>query len=258
MSSSIWTRCAAGSSPSGASRIVRPLRLSPWRAVEAQHQVSTRKLVDSAEEQILLEELIDRAKPPDVTRGRLHYLLSTPFRYPPLRHGSRFGKRYERGIWYGSETRATAFAEVAYYRFLFLEGTRAELGVVTTQLTAFTVRARSMRGVDLLSPAFDPHRRAIASPARYAATQALGADMRAAGVELIRYPSARDPEGGVNVAAFSPGVFGAAKPRSFETWHCTATRVMVEFAMRDYFKRATHAFRRESFLVGGELPAPAL
>jgi hypothetical protein len=219
--------------------------------------VSTRKLVDSAEEQILLEELIDRAKPFDVTRGTLHYLLSTPFRYPPLRHGSRFATRHERGIWYGSETRATAFAEVAYYRFLFLEGTRADLGVVTTQLTAFTVSTRSMHGIDLVSSPFDAHRRAIASPVRYAATQALGADMRAAGVELFRYPSARDPEGGTNVGAFAPAVFGTAKPRGFETWHCTATRESAELAKRDYFTRETFAFRRETFLVGRVLPAPA-
>ena len=120
MSSNIWTRCAGDSE-------LRALRASPWRAVEAQHQVSTRKLVDSADEQALLEELIDRAKPPDMTGGKTHYLLATPFRYPPLRHGSRFGTRHERGIWYGSETRAAVFAEVAYYRLLFLEGSRANL-----------------------------------------------------------------------------------------------------------------------------------
>src|SRR5438067_1217618 len=151
---SIWTRCAGTSE-------LRALRLSPWRAVEAQHQVSTRKLVDTAEEQMLLEELIDRAKPPDMTRGKLHYLLATPFRYPPLRHGSRFGRRHERGIWYGSETRRTMFAEVAYYRFVFLAGTRADLGALTTQLTAFTVRAHSARGIDLVSAPFDAHRRTI-------------------------------------------------------------------------------------------------
>jgi len=118
MSSSIWTRCAGDSE-------IRPLHNSPWRVVEAQHQVSTRKLVDSAEEQALLEDLIDRVKPPDATGGRLHYLLFTPFRYPPLAHGSRFGGRHERGIWYGSVERRSAFAEVAYYRLLFLEGTQA-------------------------------------------------------------------------------------------------------------------------------------
>jgi len=252
MSSSIWTRCAGDSE-------IRPLRLTPWRAVEAQHQVSTRKLVDSLEEQHLLEELIDRAKPPDVTHGKSHYLLSTPFRYPPLGYGSRFGTRFERGIWYGAESRRTMFAEVAFYRFVFLEGTRADLGTVTTQLTAFNVRARSARGIDLVAPPFEAHRRAIASPTRYAATQALGAAMRGAGVELFRYPSARDRSGdGVNVGAFTPTVFGAAKPRHFETWHCTATRELVEMLKRDYFGHETYSFPRASFLVGGSLPSPAL
>jgi hypothetical protein len=232
--------------------------------VEAQHQVSTRKLVDTADEQALLEELIDHAKPPDITGGKTHYLLFTPFRYPPLRYGSRFGTRHERGIWYGSETLAAAFAEVAYYRLVFLEGTKADLGAVTTQLTAFRVSARSARGVDLVSPPFDKHRRAIASPVKYAESQALGSAMRTAGVELFRYPSARDPAGGggggrgVNVAALTPAVFGKAKPRELETWHCTAMRAAVELVKRDYFGRATHAFQRESFLVGGKLPAPAV
>ena len=251
MSSSIWTRCA-GDSELGA------LRCSPWRVVEAQHRVSTRSLVDSAQEQALLEELIDRAKPPDLTGGRLHFLLFTPFRYPPLGHGSRFGARHQRGIWYGSETRRTAFAEVAYYRLLFLEGTGAALGVVTTPLTAFTVRMHAVRGIDLVSPPFDAHQRSIASPVRYTASQTLGAAMREAGVELFRYPSARDLEGGVNVGAFLPAVFGTAKPRGFETWHCTATRERVELTKSDYFKRETFAFPRDGFVVDGLLPAPAL
>jgi len=251
MSSSIWTRCAGTSE-------IRALRLIAWRAVEAQHQVSTRKLVDSADEQQLLEELIDRAKPPDPTRGRIHYLLATPFRYPPLPHGSRFGTRHERGIWYGAESRGTVFAEVAYYRLVFLEGTRADLGLLTTQLTAFSVRAHSSRGVDLVAAPFAAHRRAIANPVRYATPQTLGAAMRGAGVELFRYPSARDPKEGVNVGAFAPIVFGSAKPRGLETWHCTATRARVELVKRDYFGRETFVYARERFLVKGVLPAPAV
>ncbi len=250
MSSSIWTRCAGDSER-------RALRLAPWRVVEAQHQVSTRKLVDSAEEQVLLEELIDRVKPVDHTNGRLHYLLFTPFRYPPLRHGSRFGARHERGIWYGSEARGTALAEVAYYRLLFLDGTRGALGPVTTALTAFVVRMRSSRAIDLVAPPFVSHRRALASPTSYTASQALGASMRAAGVELFRYASARDP-GGVCVGAFVPSVFGAAKPQKFETWHCTATKERVELAQSDYLGRETLVFNRSVFLADGELPAPAL
>jgi hypothetical protein len=219
--------------------------------------VSTRKLVDSLDEQELLEELIERVKPPEPTGGRLHYLLFTPFRYPPLRHGSRFGGRNERGIWYGSGDKRTAFAEVAYYRLVFLEGTRADLGALTTQLTAFTVRMRSARAVDLVAPPFDAHRKEIASPVSYASSQALGHAMRTAGVELFRYPSARDAGGGVNIGAFTAAVFGKSKPQGFETWHTTATRERVELTKGDYFKRDSFSFPRQQFLVDGSLPAPA-
>ena len=251
MSSSIWTRCA------GDSRL-RELRLAPWRVVEAQHRISTRKLVDSAEEQELLEELLEQVKPPDATGGRIHYLLFTPFRYPPLRHGSRFGARHERGIWYGSEERRTAFAEVAYYRLLFLAGTRARLGVLTTSLTAFTVRMKSSRAIDLVAPPFDAHLGSIASPTSYEASQTLGRAMRVAGVELFRFPSARDVEHGVNVGAFVPAVFGRARPQRFETWHCTLTADRVELSRADFLRRERFDFPREQFLIQGELPAPAL
>ena len=251
MSSSIWTRCAGDSE-------LRPLRLSPWRVVESQHQISTRKLVDSADEQALLEELIDRAKPPDRTGGRLHYLLFTPFRYPPLRHGSRFGRRDEPGIWYGSLERRTAFAEVAYYRLLFIEGTHAELGTITTPLTAFRATLLSTQGVELDAPPFVAYRDTIASPASYTESQALGEAMREAGVEAFRYPSARDAEGGVNVGAFTPSVFGRTKPTSLESWHCAASRERVDVTRGDYFSRETFSFAREAFLVDGALPAPAV
>jgi hypothetical protein len=50
--------------------------------VEAQHQVSTHKLVDSLSEQALLEELIEATKPTVPPECRhLDYLLFTPFRY---------------------------------------------------------------------------------------------------------------------------------------------------------------------------------
>ncbi|MGI9044518.1 MAG: RES family NAD+ phosphorylase [Gemmatimonadaceae bacterium] len=251
MSSSIWTRCAGDSE-------LKPLQLSPWRVVEAQHQISTRKLVDSNEEQALLEELIDRVKPADRTGGRLHYLLFTPFRYPPLKHGSRFGGRNEPGIWYGSLDRRTAFAEVAYYRMVFLEGTAAELGTVETPLTAFTARVRTSRGIDLVAPPFDAHHLAITSPTSYASSQPLGTVMRGAGVQAFKYPSARDDQGGVNVGVLVPSVFGRARPKSFETWHCAASRHRVEVMQADYFNRDSYAFPRGQFLVKGVLAVPAL
>ena len=250
MSSSIWMQCAGDSE-------VGRLDTTPWRVVEAQHQLSTRKLVSSAEEQMLLEDLLERVKPPARAPSRLHYLLATPFRYPPLRHGSRFGTRREPGIWYGSESRRTAFAEVAYYRLVFLEGTTASFDMLTTQHTVFAARARTARGVDLSAAAFARSRADIASPERYEATQALGADMRAAGVEVARYPSARDVEGGNNVAVFSPRAFTGAKPKDLQTWHCVAHRGRVEVAKRDHFGTERYAYDRAQFLVNGTLPWPA-
>jgi hypothetical protein len=237
---------------------LRPTTLEPWRVVESQHQVSTRKLVDSAEEQEVLEQLIETAKPPDRTPRRLHYLLFTPFRYPPLRYGSRFGTRDEPGIWYGSETQRTVFAEVAYYRLVFLEGTSADLGLLQTELTAFRAVVRTDRGIDLTAPPFAAHEAVLASRTTYVETQALGRDMRAASVEVCRYRSARDAQDGVNVGVFSPAAFGRRAPRGMESWHCVATRQRVELVRRDYFNRSPHGFPREEFLVAGQLPAPAI
>lgn len=250
MSSSIWTRCA------GESRL-GSLALDPYRVVEDQHHVATRKLVDSSAEQAVLEDLIEAAKPADPTHGRKHYLLATPFRYPPLPHGSRFGTRQEPGIWYGSESLRTAFAETAYYRLLFLEGTRANLGTVHTVLTVFQVKIRTSKGIDLTTEPFHAHRRTISSPTSYRASQAVGNAMREAGVQTFRYWSARDVEAGINVGVFAATAFGRSRPRNFASWHCATTTGRVEMRKRDFFERVVYAFSRENFLVGGELPLPA-
>src|SRR5260221_1426842 len=153
MSLDIWTRCGAKSN-------VAQLSLRICRVVEAQHLRSTRRLVDSDEEQQILEQTLDDLKPPVPAPARgLHFLLFTPFRYPPLIHGSRFGTRTERSLWYGSEVPETAFCEVAYYRFLFLDGTRADLGRLRIELTSIQVRARSNRAVDLTRPPFKKYER---------------------------------------------------------------------------------------------------
>lgn len=254
MSPSIWTRCAGTSE-------VRPWSGAAWRVVEAQHLVGVRGLVDDAAEHDLLEALIDRVKPPrpaGAATARLHHLLWTPFRYPPLRYGSRFGTRTERGIWYGSETLPTAFAEVAYYRLVFLEGTTAALGPLMTDLTAFRAALRTDRAVDLTAPPFAAHAADISAPDRYDAAQQLGRDMRTAGVALFRYRSARCREGGANVGVFEPEAFGSRRPAGLQAWTCVATRDGVELSARDFFERRHHRFPREQFLVAGALPAPAV
>ena len=86
---------------------------------------------------------------------------------------------------------------------------------------------------------------------------ALGAAMRSAGVELFRYPSARDARTGVNAGVIVPSAFGAGKPHSLQTWACIANKARVEFTRRDYFAPAAFVFGREEFLVRGSLPTPA-
>jgi hypothetical protein len=250
-SSNIWIQCA------GDSRVAA-LRVDAWRVVESQHQISTRKLVDSDAEQQMLEQLIDNAKPPERTRGALHYLLFTPFRYPPLRYGSRFGSRREPGIWYGAEVLRTAFAEVAYYRLLFLEGTTADLGLLQTELTSFRALVKTERGIDLTNDPFTKFTNELRSKTSYDASQALGSAMRNAGVEAFRYVSARDEEAGICVAVLSPAAFGRRVPRQLETWHCVATRARVEFVRRDYFAREAWQFERAAYLLDGVLPSPAV
>ena len=251
MSSTIWTQCAGSSE-------IRPLATDAWRVVEAQHLIATRKLVDSDAEQTVLEEILESQKPPARDVERFHYLLFTPFRYPPLPHGSRFAGRWEPSLWYGAEELRGALAEVAYYRLVFLEGTAAELGLVQTALTAFVVPVKTKRGVDLTRTPFIRWESQLASKTSYAATQPLGTAMREDGVEAFLYRSARDPEASRNVGVFTPRAFGARKPRELQTWHASATQDVVEISRRDYFAKDSFRFPREVFLVDGQLPRPSL
>ena len=253
MSPNIWTRCAER---------FEPQRLSgpAWRAVESQHVSSTRKLVDSDDEQQVLEALIDTAKPPWPTGRRfvgLHYLLATPFRHPPLRYGSRFGTRRERGIFYCAEEQATVLAEKAYYVLLFLEGTEADIEPLTRPLTVFQVRVSTKKGADLSQAPFDAHVERISSPTSYRDSQPLGASMRAAGVAAFRFVSARDPEGGANIGLFEP-VFTTKQPINAEQWICTATRARAELKPGPAVMRSRTSFPRAVFEVDGTLPMPGV
>jgi hypothetical protein len=221
------------------------------------------KLVDTLEEQRLLEDLIEKQKPPlprEPGTSRLHFLLFTPFRYPPLRHGSRFGTRNQLGIWYGSELLRTLFAEKAYYRFLFLSGTKATLSPLEVEETAFRAEVDSLKGVDLTAPPFDRHRSDICSKNSYLVSQALGREMRQDGAEIIRYISARDRLQGANAAVFSPRAFARSSPRSAQAWVCLADRSRVRFINKNALgtPRSEFGFERAEFEVDGRLPPAAI
>lgn len=89
--------------------------------VESQHIAATMKLVDSHAEQDVLESLLEFNKPaqPHGTAG-LDYVLATPFRYPPIRQGSRFRAITDPGVFYGAASVHTAAAELGYWRWKFL------------------------------------------------------------------------------------------------------------------------------------------
>ncbi|HMM47567.1 MAG TPA: RES family NAD+ phosphorylase [Thiobacillaceae bacterium] len=236
-----------------------PERLSGrlLRLVESQEQVATRRLVDSLERQAVLESMLEATKPPlSAGTGALHYLLATPFRYPPLKHGSRFGTRGEPSIFYGSLATRTVLAEAAYYRFVFWQGMATPPAAkVDTQHTLFCTTYRTELGLRLQAPPFSAYREMLASRIDYRASQALGTVMRGAGVEAFEFSSARDADGGVNVGLFTPRAFARKTPASQEQWLCELTGEHVRF--RPVRGSELHEFTRAAFEVDGRLPWPA-
>ncbi|WP_016746235.1 RES family NAD+ phosphorylase [Rhizorhabdus wittichii] len=192
-----------------------------WRLVEAQHRISTNRLAANAEDQALLEELVETVKPvlPPAARG-LHYLLATPFRYGHKKP-SRFRRAGERpGIFYAAEHVATAVAETAYWRLLFFSrspGFRPPTTVV--EHSAFTVPVRVARLLDLSEPPYAASASAWTDPDDYAACQAFAGAARGIATQAIRYLSVRDPARRANVALLDPAAFAAATPMIRQTWH---------------------------------------
>jgi RES domain len=208
--------------PAALSSEARPLSGGCWRVVEAQHVVSTLKLVDTLAEQELLERLLEEQKPPVPPECRdLHYLLSTPFRYgAPYPHGSRFRRAgLTPGVFYGSQAVATAVAEMAFWRLLFFaESPGTTWPVNASEHTAFSVRFRTARGLDLTAAPFDGESGLWTHPTDYTACQALADAARAASVQAMRYSSARDPSGGRNLALLTCEAFTPRAPVERQTW----------------------------------------
>jgi hypothetical protein len=236
-----------------------PLRLAGTlrRLVESQEQVATNQLVGSLAHQAVLEDMLEETKPP-LRRGseRLHYLLATPFRYPPLKFGSRFGKRSEPSLFYASLETRTVLAEAAYYRFVFWYGmVEPPPGKLDTQHTLFGADYRTARGLQLQNPPFAAHSQAITHPADYSASQVLGATLREAEIEAFEYPSARDPEHGINVALFTPRALAGRRPAFQDPWLCELTAEHIRF--QAVHGKEQYAFPLTTFQVEGKLPWPS-
>lgn len=229
------------------------------RLVQQQGVNSLAPLVDDLAQLARLEALVDSSKPrlpaADATAAS-HPLLTTPFRYPPLRHGSRFGSRTHRGIFYASRSRSGSLVEGAYYALLFWEEmVEPPPAPIQRRQTLFSVQIATPRGLQLQTIADGPAQAALRDPLHYGPTQQLGNWMRERGIEAFEYLSARCRDALVQVGVLSPAVFQSTP---FDQVGITAeiTGEQVSFLCHD--DNRLHRFPRQQFLVDGQLPRAAL
>lgn len=242
MSLPIWT-------PAALSSEARPFEGAVWRFVEAQHRVSTLKLVDTLDEQALLEDILEESKPvlPPECAG-LDYLLATPFRYGAVYpHGSRFRRAGRTlGVYYAALTVETALAEMAFYRLLFFaESPATPLPANAADYTAFAAAVATDRTIDLGLPPLDRDAALWTHPTDYAACQSLADGARTAGIAAILYRSVRDPGAGTNLALLTATGFAQPRPVERQTWRIRLSALGVQ-ALCDHPPRRI-GFSREDF-----------
>lgn len=247
----IWEACEG-------TKQLQTISGTAWRLVESQEQIATLGYVDTLEEQALLEELLDSVKPPyPANTESYHYLLKTPFRYPPLKWGSRFGRVHEPGIFYAGCEAKTTLAESAYYRFVFwysINNTPIKNTIISSH-TLFCVNYSSTQGVRLQAEPFHQYQQQLTHPQDYSATQQLGSVMRAAQVKVFEYTSARDPERNACVGLFTHQALAQKKPSDMTQWLCELSAQDVAF--KQVGNKDIIRFALNNFLVDGNLPMPA-
>lgn len=236
---------------------IEPLAGTLSRLVESQEQVATLGYVDTLEEQSLLEEMLEAVKPPYPSDSEgYHYLLKTPFRYPPLEWGSRFGRVHEPSIFYAGLSVSSTLAEAAYYRFVFWQSMDAPAikSSIRSEHTLFSVGYNTGYGLRLNAPAFHEFSSELTHPSNYQPCQLLGTRLRDL-VSMFEYQSARDPEQGACVGVFTPEVFTRKKPTESSQWLCETNASEVLY--KQVGSKGVINFRIEDFSIDGELPYPA-
>jgi hypothetical protein len=226
----------------------RPLATAAWRLVEAQHMVSTMKLVDGTAEQSVLEDILEETKPPVPEECRhLDYLLATPFRYRPYPHGSRFRRAgLTPGVWYGAEHPETAAAEMVFYRFLFFaESPATPFPDDAAEYTAFSASVSTEVAIDLTEGGLGEDASRWTHLTDYGPCQDLADTARDIGTEVIRYMSVRDTDRRANLAVLSCRAFAEAYPTERQTWRIRIGKSGAQ-ALREH-PRLGLDFGREAF-----------
>jgi hypothetical protein len=158
--------------------------------VESQSRVATLKLVDTLDEQALLEAELKAANLLSVGVCRPDYLLGNTVPLRPYPRGSRFRRAWQtEGCFYAAERVETTVAEEAFYRLLFfLDAPTARRPANPQERTAFRVPAGTGLAIDLTVPPLDRDMALWQHLTDYDPCQALADAARAAGVEAISLP----------------------------------------------------------------------
>jgi hypothetical protein len=233
------------------------------RITDRQGQSGTADLVDGLREQARLEQLIETVKPPipsdwpEARDGRplpSHRLLLTPFRYPPLESGSRFGRAHQRHLFYGARALETALAERAFHALRQLEGSPLPAGArIQRQQTAFSVAITVERGLALQQHLTPDALAAITDPCSYGASQRCGDAMRERQVQAFEAPSARSPDTPPAVGVLTPYAFSST-PFDLQDWTLEISSEGVTAVC--FGSELTARFPRGQFLVDGRWPSP--
>jgi hypothetical protein len=231
--------------PLAATAPVVPLQGTVLRLVQQQGIDSLAPLVDDLSQLARLEALVETSKPQ----------LPAPFRYPPLRHGSRFGSRQNRGMFYGSRSRGGSLVEGAYYALLFWDGLiDPPPAPIRRRQTLFSVLLNAARGLQLQAIADEGTQARLRDPVHYGPTQQLGEWMRDQSFEAFDYLSARSQDSLVQVGVLTPAVFHSTPFDQVEiTTELTGDHVC--FLCHD--DDQLHHYPRELFLMDGQLPRAA-
>ena len=235
-----------------------PLQGTVLRLVQQQGIDSLTPLVDDLEQLARLEALVETSKPQLQRAGSVapsHPLLLTPFRYPPLVHGSRFGSRQSRGMFYGSRSRSGSMVEGAFYALLFWAGLiEPPPAPIRRRQTLFSVLLNAARGLQLQAITDPGAQATLRDPSHYGPTQQLGEWLRDQGFEAFEYLSARSRDSLVHVGVLTPAVFQSTP---FDQVEITTELSSDHVSFLTHDDGKLHRCPREQFLVDGQLPRPA-
>jgi hypothetical protein len=202
--------------------------------------------------------------------------LARPFRKPPLRYPSRFGRVTDPGIFYASRAPITCLAEKAYYQFRFLHDPHIPPPEpLEANYSLILARYATHQGIPLDAPRWQARRAEITSPSDYSLCQRLGRHARELKVAAIEFPSARllpylakngqsqyhgdQGRGECNIALLAPNALAGTTPQ--DTFRVTSreSRNQILFILWGWNDAAfpqPFFFDLAPLLVNGTLPIP--